>query len=641
MKLLKNIFVGLFAVVFSTTACLGSSNCDNPWYRNTYPEKCQSTNGNAFLTLVGGAALVGVGFALANQTSKDNTTSSTISNQNNFPRITLSSNINIDYNLSDQVKNQRISSSFADYTANDFTPKTDTITNIKNSDFFQRNYRQYNAVNLANALARGFNGKNSTINILDDFSGNHGNNVHYVLQNIANSANINDYNIVYSFDNIANTIKNSAPANIYNFSWQMSSNNSFNAATAIYNQNSIKTYAESQQYFYNLAGENFVTQIRNTAVDNDTVFVIAAGNDGKNESGVLSALPLAFPDLSGHFVNVVAVDNNNKIAWFSNQCGITQNYCIGAPGSLWNTDTQNNISGTSFAAPVVSGAIAVIREAFPYMTTTQITQLLFITATDLGEAGVDSVYGWGMLNLDNATKPVGTPKIILSNNTIQPLNLSNIGGLAAGAIKNANIQIAFFDDFGRAFTTNLSDNINTIPYSRGFEKLRESENDSVVLFDTFEFGFKENNLLESYGMMGTKSNKLTNFIGYKNEFKINDLRFYHKARIGITSPTKDNDSIVSGFSNVYTSQIKLGAQWKDLSLEMAIPETIIAGNMYLDIPVGRTANGQIVYNTATIDLKTTPAIEYTLKYKYLSATFVENQDYENELFIMAKTKVAF
>ena len=213
--------------------------------------------------------------------------------------------------------------------------------------------------------------------------------------------------------------------------------------------------------------------------------------------------------------------------------------------------------------------------------------------------------------------------------------------MAGTAIQNAKVKIAFVDDFGRAFTTNLSDNINVIPYGRGFDKLRESDQDSFTLFDSFEFGFKQNNLLESYGLMSAQSNKLTNFVGYKNEFNIDNVRFYQNARFGVTNPTKDNDSIVSGFSNIYTTSLKMGAQWNDLSFEVAIPDTIVSGNMSLNIPVGKTNNGQIIYGNANIDLATRPSVEYTAKYKMLSATFVDNPDYENEFFIMAKTKFAF
>lgn len=38
-------------------------------------------------------------------------------------------------------------------------------------------------------------------------------------------------------------------------------------------------------------------------------------------------------------------------------------------------------------------------ERFPYLDNPQIRDVLLTTATDLGEPGVDDVYGWGLINL--------------------------------------------------------------------------------------------------------------------------------------------------------------------------------------------------------------------------------------------------
>lgn len=641
MNLIKRIFTSLFMVAFATTSSFAVNyNCDNAQYRKTHPQLCKSSGNNTFLAILGGATLVGVGAALAIQSNGDHGSSSQV------PRIPLSTNIVINYAPSDYVKNKKINAIYTE-SLHGGTDIDETIINsIKSSPKYQRNYSQYNSIDFAYAVARDFTGKNISAVVLDDFQSVHGDTVYEVFKNIAPDAQITKQNIDLkscNYNSYANAIQSNNYAKIYNSSWYITATPTYNAATAIYNsQNAPKTYAEAQSYIYNITGENFITQLRNSAADNDAIFVWVAGNDNQQtESGVLSAIPLAFPDLNGHFVNVVAVDNYNKLAWYSNQCGITQNYCIAAPGSDWNTDTQIHASGTSFAAPTVSGAIATISEAFPYMTASQITALLFTTAEDLGDPGIDSVYGWGLLNMERATQPVGTPRIVLSNNTIQPLSLSNVSAPLANPLKSANIKIAFIDDFGRHFTTNLSNNIKSVPYGRGFDKLRESENDSVVLFDKIEFGFKQNHLFESNGLVSTKQNQLTQFVGYKNEFKIDNLNFYQNIRFGITHPETEENSLITNFSNVYTTTAKIGAQYQDLSFEVAIPDTIISGDMYLNVPVNKSANGEIIYNTYGVNLATNPSIEYTLKYNALSATFVKNHNQQDEFFIMAKTKYAF
>lgn len=652
MNTLKHIFNGLFIAAFAAQSAFAVPDCNNKIYRQTYPERCktfqQNKNNNTFLSVIGGAALVGVGVAMAAQKSGNNGSSSQISNQNSFSRLTLSSNVNVNYNQNETIKNQRISSYYMQTTQNNQNIDNSLVQNIRLSDKYQQNIKRYDSINFAVSQSRGFSGKNVNINIIDDFYSNHGNVVKDIVKNIATDANINTYNIasgtqtLNSYDYIANTINTSKNALVYNASWQIPASENQNAGNVIYNPESIKTYANAQQYLYSITSENFITQLRNTAIDNDAIFVWAAGNESFTESGALSAIPVAFPELQGHFVNVVAIDaNTNKIAWYSNQCGITQNYCIAAPGSGWNTDSSDYSSGTSFAAPVVSAAIATIKEAFPYMNASEISQLLFVTAKDMGTPGIDEVYGWGLLDMDKATQPVGTPKIILSDDTIQPLNISSVSGIGASALKNANIQIAFVDDFGRAFTTNLSDKINVIPYGRGFDKLQEQEFDSIDLIGGFEYGVKQTNLLKSSGLVSAKSNKLTNFVGYKNEFNIDNVHFYQNVRLGITSPEKDTNSIISGFSNIYTTSMKMGAKWQDLSLEFAIPDMIVRGNMFLDIPVGRDINGKIIYNNTSVNLTTKPSTEYTVKYKHFSATYVNNPDNKNEIFVMAKGRITF
>ena len=647
--MLRNLLTAIFTIVFTSVNVFGVQNCDNEYYRRNHPEKCKSSNNTTLLTVAGGAVLVGTGVALALQSSSGGHGSSNPPDQTSFQRTPLSSNIITNYAPSDYVQNIKINAIYLGSATNGNDIDESVINSIKSDYNYQRNKKQYDAIDFAYATARGYSGTNININILDNFYAEHGNEVYAIATNIAPDANIitnnigSNENTFASYDYMANKISTNTRAHIYNASWQITSTPNLNASTVIYDNNGLpKTYASAQQALYNLTSENFITTIRNTAVDNDAIFVWAAGNDLQNESGALSAMPLAFPDLMGHFVNVVALDNNNQIAWYSNQCGITQNYCIAAPGSDWNIAPGRSVDGTSFATPVISGAIAVIKEAFPYMNATQITQLLFVTATDLGETGIDSIYGWGLLNLERATKPVGTPKIILSNDTIRPLSISTMTGSAAPAIQKANIKIAFVDDFGRAFTTNLSDHIKIVPYGRGFDKLREKDDNSFTIFDGFEIGFAQNHLLESSGLISVQSNQLTNFIGYKNEFKIGEINFFQNARLGVTHPHTEENSIISNFSNLYTSSAAIGTTWKDLSFEIAVPETIISGDVSATIPVARAKDGQIIYNNTHIDLSNTrPSIEYTLGYKYLSATFIDNPDYENEFFIMAKKKFAF
>ncbi|MGU3387445.1 S8 family serine peptidase, partial [Methylobacterium sp. D53M] len=131
--------------------------------------------------------------------------------------------------------------------------------------------------------------------------------------------------------------------------------------------------------------------------------------------GPVDQSKIDFSSLSGYIMSVVAVDSSNRIAWFSNLCGVTAAWCIAAPGTnIYSTvqvgtglngSNYGSKQGTSMAAPHVAGAAAVLRQAFPFLTAPQIAQTMFTTATHLGDGPANApnaTFGWGLLNLGKA-----------------------------------------------------------------------------------------------------------------------------------------------------------------------------------------------------------------------------------------------
>lgn len=77
------------------------------------------------------------------------------------------------------------------------------------------------------------------------------------------------------------------------------------------------------------------------------------------------------------------------------------------PGGEWGY-----MSGTSMATPHVAGAVALIRQAHPDWSVDQIYEALMATAHDLGDSGMDTRYGWGVINVAAAISYTpGTPEI--------------------------------------------------------------------------------------------------------------------------------------------------------------------------------------------------------------------------------------
>jgi serine protease AprX len=60
------------------------------------------------------------------------------------------------------------------------------------------------------------------------------------------------------------------------------------------------------------------------------------------------------------------------------------------------------VSGTSFSAPHVAGAMALLRGAHPQATPAELEQALEATAADLGAGGADNTYGYGLIDLVQA-----------------------------------------------------------------------------------------------------------------------------------------------------------------------------------------------------------------------------------------------
>jgi subtilisin family serine protease len=123
------------------------------------------------------------------------------------------------------------------------------------------------------------------------------------------------------------------------------------------------------------------------------ILVMSAGNEGLDKS--------ANPDWTS-FLIVGATDASNARASFSNY-GLPTD--LVAPGvSILTTNMGGgyvNVSGTSFSAPLVSGAVALMVSINPQLTPMQIVQTVSSTSTPIGS---QLEYGYGMVNVGAAVK---------------------------------------------------------------------------------------------------------------------------------------------------------------------------------------------------------------------------------------------
>lgn len=213
------------------------------------------------------------------------------------------------------------------------------------------------------------------------------------------------------------------------------------------------------------AGTRLRTAVRN-AVNAGVLIVIAAGNEGMDSLDGFATQLAAAGD--GGLLIVGSVDQDNAISDFSNRPGTqTQNFisargeiicCVYEDGRLFvdNEGFSFLYSGTSFATPQVSGAAALLAQAFPNLTGRQIAEILLVSAFDAGDVGDDAVFGQGILDIAAAFRPIGTTSIAGS---LTPIALSDIAGTGSpamgDALSTASIPTLITDRFGRAFETDL------------------------------------------------------------------------------------------------------------------------------------------------------------------------------------------
>ena len=331
----------------------------------------------------------------------------------------------------------------------------------------------------------------------------------------------------------------------------------------------INDYTEAQVRY---AFPNTIAEMSQAGTPDSekTIYVWAAGNaGGYADQGVdysspelLPGMAHYIPEIQGHSIAVVSLDENGQISDFSSRCGVAQDYCIAAPGGRitaayptstsdtgiyignTNDDNYNNCitdnscyavtSGTSFAAPFVSGGLAVIADHFEgQLGSQEIVSRLFATANKKGVYADKAIYGQGLMDLDAATEPVGQVSAMMSlslSGPMAPAIFSNIqltspsfGDAIANGI--GNHSVIFFDaldaPFRRSLSSLVSDYRNQIINMDGFRSIQNPISHSVITNESeFEIGGLsiENfsgELVTPYHLLNAKAEK-NQFFSYYN-----------------------------------------------------------------------------------------------------------------------------
>jgi bacillopeptidase F len=174
---------------------------------------------------------------------------------------------------------------------------------------------------------------------------------------------------------------------------------------------------------YTTSGTTFCTgsypqAVHNLEIANVSV-VFSAGNSGPTQSSVrglgyshIYGLVDAFSvgnlqgDVSGYPINSSSSRGPSPCTGAATGSALAIKPEVSAPGTNIRSATGlggfGSLTGTSMSAPHVSGAIALLAEAFPNVSALDLKLALYNSATDLGAVGEDNNYGKGIINLQAA-----------------------------------------------------------------------------------------------------------------------------------------------------------------------------------------------------------------------------------------------
>lgn len=213
--------------------------------------------------------------------------------------------------------------------------------------------------------------------------------------------------------------------------------------------------------FFGPAGQRYLTALKNYAAKGVVVFAVS-NDDALTSSDIMSALPYLVPSLESGWlavINAVPTFTNDAIQSVqrvSSGCLEAAAYCLAADGAWTAANASGGYSwgtGSSFAAPQVSGALALLAEAFPDLTPHQLRLRLlasanndfagFVTAGSLAitpsfNHDYSTEYGHGFLDLRAALLPIGPATLEMAGGPVELSKATlSVGGAMGDAVAKA------------------------------------------------------------------------------------------------------------------------------------------------------------------------------------------------------------
>lgn len=335
------------------------------------------------------------------------------------------------------------------------------------------------------------------------------------------------------------------------------------------------------------------------------------------------------------------------------------------------TNGVGGVTGSSPAAAVVSGGVALIKQAWPQLSAAQIVHLVKNTATDLGKPGVDEVYGYGMVNFDRATQPQGIVKIANFKGyglaSSQALTSTGVATSGSASLKTSSVlqNVQGIDSYNRNYTLDMTRaqvanpimsyrassaylamnpvgyNEASVPVNENYSfKMMQSQQGfaTEVTYTNKDtsYSYQVGSMTEKSGFLGNYGagmmgfgDSSTNYMQVGVEQKFSDIAVFGSYGLGITRAGSVQDSMVQLSDRMISDTWKLGVaksnvfQQKDtVSLSIVSPVSVRKGSATVTAVTGYefTDNGdgadaRSIVSTETVSLRpTTKPMDLVLGY---------------------------
>ena len=400
----------------------------------------------------------------------------------------------------------------------------------------------------------------------------------------------------------------------------------------------------------------------NAMQNNEAVLVVSAGNQRIATSTYPGYLALN-EEIGDRVLVVGAWDQRGNGKIISNKAGtvcfdfndetqtcnntrLISDQFIMAPGryvaSTSDGGEYRTLTGSSMAAPAVSGAVAIVHQMWPHMKGENLAKLLLNTANKEVYAYDVNVHGQGLLDLAEATSPQGVLGIPITGRVEGAT--SSVNALSTMSISGANISslssLMVIDDYDRDFyvdgnnlnvgtdtrttqtTVAAANGIQSDDY-QGFARGTQLGLQNTMLninTDNNSFGISQKFNMWTLGLvteddtfLGNYANNAlinvggstTAYIGLNKEYVVDNTTFFGGLNIGATklnvqdAMMTSTDTVLSNSANI---GIKHSTNNSQFGIVAGLPVAITSGNANFNVASNVSVDGNIETMTMTSSL---------------------------------------